>query len=332
MNKKVSVIVPVYKVENYLAQCIESIINQSYKNLEIILVEDGSPDNCPKICDEWSRKDNRVKVIHKENGGVSSARNIGIESATGDFIAFVDADDYIESNMYELLMKKQAEGDFDLVFSRFKTIYKDHIDYHYEESLEDLCKNNNVGVILNYSNPYERHNDVIVDKQYVMASIWRILFKKEVIKKHKFNSNIKIMEDTVFLAEIFLKENCKANFIDEYCYNYVSRVDSAMHKPNLDVLQSCIIMVDEFQRILFGTRFEEYIDALKFFGYGICVKQKYNMGVNVNLKTIKYWNTRQTYKAYKKIPTNMQAKVKFFCIHHKLNFIVKLLYKLKKED
>lgn len=102
----ISVIVPVYKVEKYLNECIESILNQTYKNLEIILVDDGSPDNCPNMCDEWALKDDRIKVVHKENGGLSSARNAGIDKATGQYIGFVDSDDVISSEMYSTLLSQ----------------------------------------------------------------------------------------------------------------------------------------------------------------------------------------------------------------------------------
>ncbi len=99
----ISVIVPVYNVEKYLDQCIESIVNQTYKNLEIILVDDGSPDNCPAICDEWAKKDSRIKVIHKRNGGGGEARNFGLDISQGEFIGMVDSDDYISPFMYEHL-------------------------------------------------------------------------------------------------------------------------------------------------------------------------------------------------------------------------------------
>ena len=92
---KVSIVVPIYNVEKYLKQCVESIINQTLKDIEIILVYDCSPDNCPQMCDDYARRDNRIKVLHKKNGGLSSARNAGIEVATGDYIGFVDSDDYI---------------------------------------------------------------------------------------------------------------------------------------------------------------------------------------------------------------------------------------------
>ena len=97
---KISVIVPVYKVEPYLRKCLDSIINQTYRNLQIILVDDGSPDNCGAICDEYASKDSRIEVIHEENGGVSAARNAGLKLAAGDYIGWVDSDDWIEPDMY----------------------------------------------------------------------------------------------------------------------------------------------------------------------------------------------------------------------------------------
>ncbi len=115
MNDLISVIIPIYDVEQYLDECIESVTQQTYRNLEIILIDDGSPDNCPKMCDEWAKKDERIKVIHKENGGLSSARNAGLDICTGDYISFVDSDDYIHKNMYATLLKDIKEKDVDIV-------------------------------------------------------------------------------------------------------------------------------------------------------------------------------------------------------------------------
>ena len=105
----ISVIIPIYKVEEYLYDCVTSVINQTYTSLEIILVDDGSPDNCPQMCDDWAKKDSRIRVIHKKNGGLSDARNAGIEISTGEFIAFVDSDDYVENDWLELLFKAITE-------------------------------------------------------------------------------------------------------------------------------------------------------------------------------------------------------------------------------
>ncbi len=131
----ISIIVPVYKVEKYIYQCVDSIINQTHKNIEIILVDDGSPDNCGKICDEYAEKDSRIKVIHKENGGLSDARNHGIDAASGEWLMFVDSDDYIALNMAEMLFKAATEYMADIVmcnFSRFKD------DYPYDKTTEEL--------------------------------------------------------------------------------------------------------------------------------------------------------------------------------------------------
>ena len=119
---KISVIVPVYKVEKFLDRCVESIVGQTYENLEIILVDDGSPDNCPSMCDKWAEKDSRIKVIHKENGGVSSARNAALDAATGDFIGFVDSDDWIEPDMYESLMMRIDETGKDIAVCSYYSI------------------------------------------------------------------------------------------------------------------------------------------------------------------------------------------------------------------
>ena len=111
---KISIIVPVYNVEKYLRKCVDSILNQTFKDFELILVDDGSIDTSGKICDEYNLKDNRIKVIHKENGGLSSARNAGLDIAQGEYIGFVDSDDWIELDMYEELYKICKENDTDV--------------------------------------------------------------------------------------------------------------------------------------------------------------------------------------------------------------------------
>ena len=128
MNRKhdvISVIVPIYRVEEYLNQCIESIVNQTYQNLQIILVDDGSPDRCGEMCEEWARRDKRIEVLHKKNGGLSDARNAGLAIATGDCIAFVDSDDWIEPTMYEAMLSVLAKENADLVACGIVDSYPD---------------------------------------------------------------------------------------------------------------------------------------------------------------------------------------------------------------
>ena len=115
MQPLISVIIPVYKVELYLRECIDSVLAQTYQNLEVILVDDGSPDQCGSICEQYAEKDNRVCVIHKENGGLSDARNAGIDVAKGEYIGFVDSDDWVAPDMYECLYKASVEYNAEFV-------------------------------------------------------------------------------------------------------------------------------------------------------------------------------------------------------------------------
>ena len=147
----ISVIVPVYKVENFLDRCVESIVGQTYENLEIILVDDGSPDNCPAICDNWAKKDGRIKVIHKENGGLSSARNAGLDVVTGEYFGFIDSDDWIEKDFFEFLITNALKENADI--SRCG-LYLDYED-------DDSCHDQEV----QYENP------VVVDNKGYINSI-----------------------------------------------------------------------------------------------------------------------------------------------------------------
>ena len=122
---KISVIVPVYKVEPYLDKCVSSIVNQTYTNLEIILVDDGSPDNCPAMCDAWAERDRRIRVIHKPNGGLSDARNVGMTAATGELMAFVDSDDYLAPDMYEHLYQRMLQDESDISACGVQMVWED---------------------------------------------------------------------------------------------------------------------------------------------------------------------------------------------------------------
>ena len=125
MSKKISIIVPVYKVEQYLSRCVDSLINQTYKNIEIILVDDGSPDCCGVICDEYAKRDSRIVVVHKQNGGLSDARNKGLDIATGDFIMFVDSDDWIDEKTCEKVLNNAIRNKSDIVVFGVNNVYDD---------------------------------------------------------------------------------------------------------------------------------------------------------------------------------------------------------------
>lgn len=155
-QKLLSIIIPIYNVEAYLEKCVNSVRNQTYKNIEIILVDDGSPDKCPEICDRFAKEDDRINVIHKENGGQGSARNMGLDIAKGDYIAFIDSDDYVDENMYEIMIEALERTDSDMSFCGFYShsgvrvvestkFRNEHIWQNAEQLLEALFKVEAIG-------------------------------------------------------------------------------------------------------------------------------------------------------------------------------------------
>ena len=130
--KKISIIVPIYNIEKYLPRCLDSILAQTYKNLEVILVDDGSVDNSGMIADKYARNDQRINVIHQVNKGVSAARNAGLDLATGDYIGFVDGDDYIEKDMYERLLFNAIKYKADISHCGYQMVFPNRVDYYYD--------------------------------------------------------------------------------------------------------------------------------------------------------------------------------------------------------
>lgn len=207
MGEKISVIIPVYKVEKYLDRCIESIVNQTYKNLEIILVDDGSPDNCPSICDEWAKKDSRILVIHKDNGGVSSARNAGLDVATGVYIGFVDSDDWIDNDMYQFLMDCLSNNNCNVCRCEF-----------YYEDIDNGTTTEADGseVVLTGSAVVNQ----LKNQGYLEGVLWNKLYRKDVIGKVRFREDISAGEDLLFNYYVLKKcESCFCKNIAKYHYS-----------------------------------------------------------------------------------------------------------------
>ena len=221
-NIKVSIIVPIYNAEKYLQQCVDSLLNQTLKDIEVILVDDGSPDHCPVICDEYAKKDHRVKVIHKKNGGQGLARNSGLEIATGEYIAFVDSDDHAETMMYQKMYDMANETKADVIYCSFQR-NNDHGDVWMEipigkETL--LYKEEEVrSLILNkISNPPKARND-----RDINCSVWGALYRHDIIRKHelKFKSEKEFYGGEDLLYEIdFLLHSSFVIFIPDILYNY----------------------------------------------------------------------------------------------------------------
>lgn len=261
MNQpKVSVIIPVYNVEKYLNRCIGSIVNQTYTDLEIILVDDGSPDNCPQMCDEWALKDSRIKVIHKENSGAGLARNTGLENATGDYVTFVDSDDYIApetvEKCVEVLLKNGSQlamfGRVDVSYNGRqvkKPVKTDKILFENKEIVCDILP----GLFVN-----ERGFGVGVCGKIVDLN---------VIKSHglRFNSERELLsEDAYFLLELFTHLK-SVSLIPENYYYYVQNENSfsRTYKKNYQAMNDNFITrsIELCEKIGYSGKIIAYLKA-----------------------------------------------------------------------
>lgn len=233
-NDLISIIIPVYKVEKYLEKCIESVLKQTYTNLQIILVDDGSPDNCGKICDEYAKKDSRIEVIHKANGGLSDARNVGISKAKGRYIGFVDSDDYIKEDMYEILLNLIKKYDADVSICNL-----------YDVIDGNECIRNKENGIKEYSR-LDILKEVLLDKN-IQSYAWNKLYKKELFDEIKYPIGKKY-EDIGTTFYLFEKCN-KIVVTSEPEYYYLKRADSLVN----NVTESTILDYTEIiiQRYLY---------------------------------------------------------------------------------
>lgn len=180
-EKLISIIIPVYKVEQYLNECIESVLNQSYKNLEIILIDDGSPDNCGKICDEYAKIDKRIKVVHKENGGLSSARNTGLDIANGEYISFIDSDDYVSKKFIKVLYDLCERNNADIAMC-------DYI--RFTDKVEDIKTN----IEIKRFTSLEMQENIYSREGVKNVVVWNKLYKKYIYDELRFPAG-KINED-----------------------------------------------------------------------------------------------------------------------------------------
>lgn len=212
----ISVIVAVYNIEKYIAKCIASIQNQTFSNLQIILVDDGSTDSSGKICDDFAKEDKRIQVIHRKNGGLSAARNTGLDVAKGDYIAFVDGDDWIEPTMYEVMAEQATLKHADLVACRYRCIYKD-----YE-------KDGSTGNIVVFRKPLEMLIQYLKeDENYLIQhAAWNKLYHKNLLTEERFPVG-EWYEDIVFSARVLSKVICGV-YIDTALYNYVCEREASI--------------------------------------------------------------------------------------------------------
>lgn len=210
----ISVIVPVYKSEKYLDYCIESIINQTYKKIEVILVDDGSPDNCPIMCDMWAKKDSRVKVIHQQNSGSGVARNVALDNARGEMVAFVDSDDYIAPQMFEILLGLM-DNDIDIVECAYKQTWDDKVVFDTSTVQKQIYSTETA---------MKEH----IQDHIFQQVIWNKLYRRSVIENIRFPSGTRI--DDEFWTYRVIANARKLSRTTCSMYAYRQQMDSIMHQ------------------------------------------------------------------------------------------------------
>lgn len=235
---QISVIVPIYKVEAYLNKCVESIVRQTYTDLEIILVDDGSPDTCPQMCDDWADKDSRIKVVHKENGGLSDARNAGLAVATGEYISFIDSDDWIEPGFMEVLLDAITNTGADIAECGTRLV--------------DEAGNKLSGRGVKADETLSSVDALVrlVNEAGIFQTVWNKLYRRSVIGDILFEKG-KYNEDDYFSYQVFDRAK-KVTIVSKPMYNYLQRSGSIMgvgYNPRrLEGLQARVLRMNYLQK------------------------------------------------------------------------------------
>ncbi len=234
----ISVIIPVYNAGKYLEQCMDSILNQTYKNLEVILVDDGSKDDSYEKCKLYAEKDNRVFAYHKSNGGVSSARNYGLERARGDYITFLDPDDYIDASMYDKLYAAIRKNGTEVAMCSYNVIRNNEVAGRgFSYGKEIISASDFLKTVFEYK-----------DK----GVVWNKLFAGECCINARFNENADTWEDIMFLVDV-LKDPIKISIVDEPLHMYIQYPISATHGAFGDKQVSAFNVMDDMYEALVGT-------------------------------------------------------------------------------
>lgn len=325
MDPKVTIIVPVYNVEKYLRRCVDSLLSQTYSNIEIILVDDGSPDGSPDICDEYAQKESSIKVVHKKNGGLSSARNAGIEAASGDYLTFVDSDDWIASDTIQYSLNKMKEHSADVIQNEFKMVY----------SQDDAIENPSEIVETFEGKEILQHylRQSTIDGSY---SVCRCLFPREAIKPVRFREG-KINEDIDFKYKVL--SNCKKMVVtNQIKYFYFQQGSSlstgGLKKRDFDLYDAANALMDlatneQYGKIKFYAEVKQartpFSLLCKIAYFGIQDKTIDKTEVVSKLTT----EHRSAYKVLFKAPLSMSRKVLVICfaINYRLTEILVHLLK-----
>ncbi len=233
----ISIIVPVYKVEDYLDRCMESLVKQTFHDLEIILVDDGSPDRCGRMCDIWEQRDERIRVIHKSNGGLSEARNKGIEAAVGDYIAFIDSDDWVDADMMELLYKTAQKHQADIAECSWRCIYADKIE---EET-------KNTGAVITGDSIFALQGEMRWE-YFKPIACNKIYDRRRIFRDVRYPSG-KLHEDE-FTTHLAFYNAQKLAYVDVSKYNYdrnrEGSITASFKEKNLDIVDALQSRLDFF--------------------------------------------------------------------------------------
>lgn len=273
---KVSVIIPCYNVENYINKCLDSVLNSSLKELEIIVINDGSTDSTLDKIKKY--KDKRIILIDKKNGGVASARNEGLKVATGEYITFLDSDDYIDEDMYKDMYERAIEGNLDIVACDTKLVYPDHFEII--PSLVDDTKINKHLMIDSY------------------AVLWNKIYKKEILEGLFFTKGINLCEDVEFLYKVYSRVK-KMDGIKKPYYNYVQRPGSLTYVYDAKIYHIIDAMDNIIKYYKDNAIYDKYRDELEYTYIRYCYatfvkrlskakdKKKFNEGIKYTMKKVK---------------------------------------------
>lgn len=310
MEKMISIIIPVYNAEEYLSECIESVLGQDYKNIELLLVNDGSTDKSGEICDEYAQRDPRIQVIHKPNGGVSSARNMGLHHFKGEYVTFVDADDLIDRDFAKKMYENANQNDSDLVFCRFARYVEGNVSLLKEDLPLALQLDGEKKGKLDFASRFFN------SKKYISSSACRILYKRKIVEGFFFNKDIRIGEDWMFLLHSIVRAE-KISSIHEALYFYRDNLNSATHafhknylKNQLNIhyeLDSIFGDIKEAKNLLIGYNarlcYHAVVNEIKN-PDGIC---RNNIEEIRKSELYKYFKIRNLFKI-----NNLEKRVKYF--------------------
>ena len=322
----VSIIVPVYNTEQYLDKCIKSLVSQTLKDIEIILVNDGSSDNSPAICDAWAEKDNRIKVIHKENGGLSSARNAALDVCNGEYIGFVDSDDYVESAMFEELYHSAKKYDSDVSLCAHFQLSRSKateclLPFKGELYRKEEIKDNFILPLIGYD-----ENAIIPTLE---GFAWRQIFRKDTISDIRFKSEKDFFaEDVVFDLEVYPLCN-SISVVNKPLYYYVFNENSLSNKYRRNVWQKLSNLLEVKKRVVeicgktSSAKQRLLNETIKFIGFTVLNLKKAGSDISnkeikeelISIRTDK--NTEILFKT-QKIHTEKKTKILIFLLKYRI--------------